>query len=110
LRHSKVPNNIAYGSDHRAFGVLAGRAEDGSAVSVLVSDMHSAYRGFELRVASLPWRAADGFTVEAYVVDRNHQLEKVWQTAGRGRTFQHRETRHAPYVMWGVLRRAKETP
>ncbi|NOZ20505.1 MAG: hypothetical protein GXP25_05380 [Planctomycetes bacterium] len=101
-----TPERIAAtGNDARAFGVLAGRAGDGSAVSVLVSDMHSAYRGFELRVENMPWREEDEFTVEAYVVDEKRKLEKVWNKSGRGRTFSLRETRHAPYVLWMLLKR-----
>jgi len=104
-RHQTPERIAATGNDARAFGVLAGRAKDGSAVSVLVSDMHSAYRGFDLRVENMPWSDEDEFTVEAYVVDESRKLEKVWEEPGHGQTFSHRETRRAPYVLWILLRR-----
>ncbi len=101
-----TPERVAAaGNDGRAFAVLAGRAEDGSAVSVLVSDMHSAYPGFELEVKNLPWSGADEFSAAAYVVDDRRKLEKVWEVSGRGRAFARRERRRAPYVLWLLLKR-----
>jgi len=105
-QRKETPERIAAtGNDAKAFGVLAGRARDSSAVSILVSDMYSAYRGFDLRVRNMPWAEKDEFSVEAYAVDERRKLEEVWRESGHGQAFSHRETRRGPYVLWILLKR-----
>ena len=67
----------ALGSDTEGYAVLAGRADDGQMVQILISDYDSDYAGFVLTVTNLPWGAGQPYRYERYLLDETHDLTLV---------------------------------
>lgn len=67
----------ASGSDTDGYAMLAGRADDGQAVQILISDCASNYTGFDLTVTNLPWDSAQPYRYERYLLDETHNLKLV---------------------------------
>lgn len=101
-----TPNRLATkGSDDDAFAVLAGRAKDKSAVSVLISNLRRQNDGYRIQFDKLPWK---GDTVcEVRVIGAGHDLELVRETTFSGKVLELDGTTTPPVVHLIKLRRGK---
>jgi len=73
----ETPNRLdCTGSNKFGYAVMAGKSDDESVVTILISDFNSSYGGYKLEVRNLPW-GNKPFRYERYLLDDTHNLELV---------------------------------
>jgi xylan 1,4-beta-xylosidase len=99
----------ATGGDNAGFAVLAGRAEDGATVQVLISNyeipgrQYRDNRGYALRVSSLPW-GKSAYTVKRYRTTPAESWAES-ESSGQGESFEMSNALEPPGVELIVIRR-----
>lgn len=75
----ETPERVAAsGGDERGYAVVAGRADDGRRVQVLISDYQSPERAFRLEVRNLPWASGEAaVAVKRWLLDGEHRWQLV---------------------------------
>jgi len=98
----------ATGADTSGYAVIAGKASDNQAITILISDYQSSRTGYTLQVNHLPW-GEQPFLYDRYLLDATHDLSLVESRVISGTTvFSTTETMAAESVQ--VIRLHRPEP
>jgi hypothetical protein len=94
---------VTSGSDQRGYNILAGKSLDDRRVQVLISDFRSGHSAFRLQLKNLPWEASTPVAVKRWLLDGEHRLTAVEESAEKGRDITLERPFHAGSVCLIVI-------
>lgn len=77
---------FADGGDDEGYAIVAGKKREGNLVQILISDYQSSAEGFDILIENLPWGENDSFTIQRWMLDKEHRGDRVEELSGRGKT------------------------